>query len=528
MEPNHQSTSSNGSGVPPEPLMYKNHLITYTQRSTIPLPVYESINLGYRCTVHVDGIAYTSVNTFRNPKDAEQDASKVALESIAKKIKEESIGIINQDTVSCKSILNEYAVKMNLPIPTYTTTQPELLPIFISSLEFNGKSYTGPAARNKKDSERLAARMAIHSIIGTSGSGTSPSLLEIIISKSRLSNAPRMLEESQTIQDSHTAMYAIPGSNCGGSTRKRKQILNPSSQTFDEGVTSAPPPSEYKKPKEKDSFEMNAGPIGNVACLLDQPVHGCPDRSVSEHCRAVSDALRVVKESQTIQDTNMATVTSPGRNCGGSRMKGKEILNSSFSQTLVEVVTETPPPSNGLGNKSPLLDQPVDGCSDRTDTLSYKSILNEYAVKMNHPVITYTTTQAEAHPFFISSLVFDGKTYTGPAARNKKDAERLAARMVIHSITGTSDPGTCLSEIKKSKSRLTNAPRKVEESQSVKGTSMVMVANNCRISTSKSKEILRSSSSQTLVEDVRATSPPSHELKKPKEEPLFETIRTGG
>ncbi|KAI3900960.1 hypothetical protein MKW92_036068 [Papaver armeniacum] len=476
MEQNQQSTSSNGAGVPPpppEPLMYKNHLITYTQRSAIPLPVYETVNLGYRCTVHVNGVAYTTVDTFRNPKDAEQEASKLALESIAKKIKEDSIAIINQDPVSCKSILNEYAVKMNLPIPMYTTTQPELLPIFISFLEFNGKSYTSPAARSKKDAERLAARMAIHSIIGTSGSGTS--LPEIIISKSRLSNASRMLEESQTIQDSHTAMVATPGSNCGGSTRKRKQILNPSSQTFVEGVTSTPPPSEYKKHKEENSCETDAGPIRNVAHLLDQPV------SVSEHCRAVSDAPRVVEESQTIQDTNMVALTSPDSNCGGSSMKGKEILNSSFSQTPAEVVTATPPPSNGIENTATLLDQP-NGCSDRKDTLSYKSILNEYAVKMNHPVLAYTTTQAEPHSFFISSLVFNGKTYTGPAARNKKDAERLAARMVIHSITGTSDPATCLSEIMKFKSRLSNAPRKPES------------------------------------ESVRATPPPSHEMKKPKEE----------
>ncbi|KAI3987053.1 hypothetical protein MKX01_036843 [Papaver californicum] len=262
MDQNHQSTSSNGAGVLPEPLIYKNHLIAYTQRSAIPLPVYE-----YRCTVYVDGVAYTSVSTFRNSKDAENDASKLALESIfnAKKIKEESIAIIDQDTVSCKSILNEYAVKMHLPKPMYTTTsQPEDLRTFISSLVFDGKTYTGPAARNKKDAERLAARMVIHSIIGTLGSGNS--LPELIISKSRLSNAPRMLEESQTIQDNHTVMVAIPESNCGDSTRKRKQIQNPSSQMLDEGATSTPPSShEYKKLKEENSWETNAGPRGNVA-----------------------------------------------------------------------------------------------------------------------------------------------------------------------------------------------------------------------------------------------------------------------
>ncbi|KAI3836660.1 hypothetical protein MKX03_034943 [Papaver bracteatum] len=235
---------------------------------------------------------------------------------------------------------------MNLPIPVYTTTQPELVPIFISSLDFNGKSYTGPAARIKKDAERLAARMAIHSIIGNSGSGTS--LPEIIISKSSLSNAFRMLEESQTIQDSHTAMVATPGSNCGGSSRKRKQILNPSSQKFVEGVISTPPPSEYKKHK------------ANVAHLLDQPV------SVGEHCRAFFDASRVVEASQTIQDANMVAVTCP-----------EKILNSSLSQTPVEVVTATSPPCNGIGNTTTLSYQP-NGCSDRKviGTISWPAFLN--------------------------------------------------------------------------------------------------------------------------------------------------------
>ncbi|RVW24912.1 Double-stranded RNA-binding protein 4 [Vitis vinifera] len=72
-----------------------------------------------------------------------------------------------QDTVFCKSILNEFAVKMNLEKPTYTTVQPEgLLPVFVSSLVFNGVTYTGDAGRNKKEAEQLAARTVILSILG--------------------------------------------------------------------------------------------------------------------------------------------------------------------------------------------------------------------------------------------------------------------------------------------------------------------------------------------------------------------------
>lgn len=72
-----------------------------------------------------------------------------------------------QDTVFCKSILNEFAVKMNLEKPTYITSQPEgLLPIFISSLAFNGISYIGGPGRSKREAEQLAARTVILSILG--------------------------------------------------------------------------------------------------------------------------------------------------------------------------------------------------------------------------------------------------------------------------------------------------------------------------------------------------------------------------
>ena len=67
----------------------------------------------------------------------------------------------------CKSILNEYAVKLKIGRPIYNTVQQEgLIPFFVSSLVFNGVSFTGDAARNKKEAEQLAARAVILSILG--------------------------------------------------------------------------------------------------------------------------------------------------------------------------------------------------------------------------------------------------------------------------------------------------------------------------------------------------------------------------
>ncbi|KAK1385420.1 hypothetical protein POM88_023155 [Heracleum sosnowskyi] len=70
-----------------------------------------------------------------------------------------------QDNFICKSILNEYAVKINAENPIYETkTSDGLLPAF-SSVVLNGKQYVGDEGRNKKESQQLAARAAILSLL---------------------------------------------------------------------------------------------------------------------------------------------------------------------------------------------------------------------------------------------------------------------------------------------------------------------------------------------------------------------------
>lgn len=72
-----------------------------------------------------------------------------------------------QDKVFCKAILNEYAVKRSIERPSYNTVKPEgLIPIFRSTLVFNGVSYTGDTSSSKKEAEQLAAHAAILSLMG--------------------------------------------------------------------------------------------------------------------------------------------------------------------------------------------------------------------------------------------------------------------------------------------------------------------------------------------------------------------------
>lgn len=243
VQPHPQTTSTSAaqfsSSRLSEPVMHKNRLQEYTQRSGIQMPIYQTRNEGmqhapkFRSTVEVDGCSYTSPNTFSLRKTAEQDAAKFALEHILKKIKDEGCPHIHEDKIFCKSILNEFAVKMNLEKPTYNTVKLEregFLPVFMSTLVFNGLYHTGELGKNKKEAEQLVARAVIISLLGNSGSGTV--LSEIIKSKDKLYAALHKLKDT-----SHENISAVPqavGVSIGQS----------SGQVSHELIVSKPEPSQ--------------------------------------------------------------------------------------------------------------------------------------------------------------------------------------------------------------------------------------------------------------------------------------------
>lgn len=79
---------------------YKNRLIEFTQRANIAMPEYQLQNKGashapeFRCSVLVDGLVFTVTNNFFHRRAAEQEVSRVALEYMVKKIKDEGRAII--------------------------------------------------------------------------------------------------------------------------------------------------------------------------------------------------------------------------------------------------------------------------------------------------------------------------------------------------------------------------------------------------------------------------------------------------
>ncbi|XP_027062906.1 double-stranded RNA-binding protein 4-like isoform X2 [Coffea arabica] len=175
--------------------MYKSRLQEYTQKSCLQPPVYTIVKEGaehspnFRATVLVDGKKYASQGTFQRRKSAEHNAAMIALHSIQKRMNDDGCpinpkSILNEDTTLCKSILNEYALKMHLEHPAYYTVQPQgLIPVFASTLVLNGVNYTGGIGRNKKDAEQLAAREAIFSSLDSADSASATIMSEIIESK---------------------------------------------------------------------------------------------------------------------------------------------------------------------------------------------------------------------------------------------------------------------------------------------------------------------------------------------------------
>lgn len=204
--PNPPPPSALAPPVPPPPpalpspanpdtrLMHKNRLQEYTQRACLRMPVYQTLMEGtskqprFRSTVWVEGDRYVTPDAFPTRKSAEQEVARIALEAILEKAKIVGFPLILQDNVACKSTLHEYAARMNLRLPTYRTLKQEgLIPVFRSTVDFNGVSTEGDSGRTKKEAEQLAARAVILSLLGDPTSALFIS--EIIKSKLRLYDA---------------------------------------------------------------------------------------------------------------------------------------------------------------------------------------------------------------------------------------------------------------------------------------------------------------------------------------------------
>ncbi|KAL6900638.1 hypothetical protein ACP4OV_005314 [Aristida adscensionis] len=173
----------------PEQYLYKNRLQEIAQRTRQKLPIYnvevegENHQPKFKCTVEVGGERFSSSRSYGRRKEAEQDAAKIAYDILVKRGEvdaKEVFQLLDQDVVFCKSILHEFASKTKTNKPSFSVAPPEKpMTLFVASVVFDGNTYTGEAALNKKDAEQKAAHAAIKSILETGNT----CMMEIIRSK---------------------------------------------------------------------------------------------------------------------------------------------------------------------------------------------------------------------------------------------------------------------------------------------------------------------------------------------------------
>jgi dsRNA-specific ribonuclease len=86
------------------------------------------------------------------------------------------VGVVQHESGLCKNLLQEFAQKNGYPLPQYKITRQgeDHSPTFTSTVEIAGVSYSGGAAKNKKEAEIKAARTAFLAIQATQPGKSSP------------------------------------------------------------------------------------------------------------------------------------------------------------------------------------------------------------------------------------------------------------------------------------------------------------------------------------------------------------------
>ncbi|ONK60826.1 uncharacterized protein A4U43_C08F23100 [Asparagus officinalis] len=356
-----------------------------------------------KSSVIVDGTKFVSPHVFLRQKEAKQNAAKLALDGVLSKMKLDGISLIPNDTTFCKTILHEYAAKMNLELPRYTTSKSGAhFSTFITSVFFDGKTYKGVPARSKRDAEQLGARTVVDWILGKSD--RSIVMAEIIKSKGKFFDA---------------------FSSGNGSFVPHDDVM-PLKMTLDyqHGSIAA---------SEKDMHSGSTAPQNNIVLLNASFANHPGYRNSKENNMHVLSRSSNLPVHAAVHPTLPAMV----ENAKGKIRQWKNQLQGSTNGHLYYVISEFCPPQGNI---------------------FCKSILHEYAAKMRMGLSTYTTSQlAGLFPTFISSVVFDRKMYVGGPGKSKQEAKQFGARTVIDRKLGESDMSTVMTEVIKSKGILVDA-----------------------------------------------------------------------
>ncbi|KAL3630866.1 Double-stranded RNA-binding protein [Castilleja foliolosa] len=146
--------------------MYKNQLQELAQRSCFNLPSYACIREGpdhaprFKASVNFNGEIFEGPTYSTTLRQAEHAAAEVALNSLSARGPSRSLTArVLDETGVYKNLLQETAHRAGLKLPLYTTIRsgPGHVPVFTSTVELAGLSFTGEPAKTKKQAEKNAA-----------------------------------------------------------------------------------------------------------------------------------------------------------------------------------------------------------------------------------------------------------------------------------------------------------------------------------------------------------------------------------
>ncbi|CAN6167590.1 unnamed protein product [Urochloa humidicola] len=153
--------------------MYKNQLQELAQRSCFSLPSYVCTREGpdhaprFRAAVTFNGETFEGPSGCTTLRQAEHAAAEVALSRLSLRGPSTSLAaLVLDETGVYKNLLQETAHRAGLKLPAYTTVRsgPGHSPVFASTVELAGMSFSGDPARTKKQAEKNAAMAAWSSL----------------------------------------------------------------------------------------------------------------------------------------------------------------------------------------------------------------------------------------------------------------------------------------------------------------------------------------------------------------------------
>ncbi|KAG6438418.1 hypothetical protein SASPL_103361 [Salvia splendens] len=146
--------------------MFKNQLQELAQRSCFNLPSYACVREGpdhaprFKASVNFNGELFEGPTYSSTLRHAEHAAAEAALNSLSARGPSKSLTArVLDETGVYKNLLQETAHRAGLKLPVYTTVRsgPGHVPVFTSTVEIAGMSFSGDAAKSKKQAEKNAA-----------------------------------------------------------------------------------------------------------------------------------------------------------------------------------------------------------------------------------------------------------------------------------------------------------------------------------------------------------------------------------